>query len=733
MYLAIDNYDSFTHNLVSLMRENGCEVAVTANDRLDMSRLEGVLTSGDLEGIVISPGPKSPAESGLCLDALARCAGRVPILGVCLGHQIIAYAYGASVAKGVRPMHGVVSSLRHDGTGLFEGLPSPFAVTRYHSLVVREEGLPQTLRINARTEDGAVMAISHASLPIYGVQFHPEAVLSQHGNALIRNFMRICVRHAAQRRNETHERMDTSDVFRAPWTKNARTRTTPHAHGLNADVPTVGAERQTCVAHAAAHATHPSSTIIRKIPRTASCAAVFDLVHDEAAAAFLDSCDRKRERFSIIGLDPYLTLEDVRGVCLRDKTPCGEPFLAALRRALENAKSTCHAHDYDLPLVDGAIGYLSYDFGRRMTFATEPCDGAANAMADARMVFYDRLIIEDKHRDAFFLIAHGRNTPAEQSIAELIELVECATARRPHGGGRTAQEPCDAAMAAPTSPFDRASYGAAIERIVDYAKQGHVYVMNMTRRIDVQSAVHPYAVYRRLRSSNPAPFSAYFNYEDARIACSSPERFLRVRADRTVETRPIKGTRRRGATPEEDARLALELEQSTKDRSELLMVVDLERNDLNRVCAPGSVQVPSLFEVEPHPAVFQLCSTVTGKIASENDAIDLIAASFPGGSITGAPKKRAMEIIDELERGTRGLYTGSIGYMASDGSCDLNIVIRTAVEHDGTYSIGTGGGITHESQPDFEYDETELKADALIRAIAEASEDARLANAAPAV
>lgn len=728
MYLVIDNYDSFTHNLTSLMRKNGCEVAVTANDRLDMNDLEDALTSGDLEGMVISPGPKSPAESGLCLDALVRCAGRVPVLGVCLGHQIIAYAYGASVTESARPMHGVVSSIHHDGTGLFEGLPSTFAVTRYHSLVVREDGLPQTLRICARAEDGAVMAIAHASLPIYGVQFHPEAVLSRHGDALIRNFMRICARHAAKRRNKTREDVNADDMFSVSFeNKRARTRKTPHTHCFDADAPNGNAKRKTRGAKRA------SSTIIRAIPRSASCAAVFDLVHNEPAAAFLDSCDREHERFSIIGLDPYLMLEDVRGICLRNKTPCDKPFLAALRHALESAESAHHARDYNLPLVSGAIGYLSYDFGRRLVSPTVSRDDATGAMADARMVFYDRLIIEDKRRDAFFLIAHGRNTPAERSIAELIELVECAATRRPRGAMGIPQARIGTPAATPTSPFDRVSYGTAIERIVDYAKRGHVYVMNMTRRIDVRSAAHPYAVYRRLRASNPAPFSAYFNYEDARIACSSPERFLRVQEGGAVETRPIKGTRRRGTTPDEDARLALELGRSAKDRSELLMVVDLERNDLNRVCAPGSVQVPSLFEVETHPAVFQLCSTVTGRLADGNDVIDLIAASFPGGSITGAPKKRAMEIIDELERGTRGLYTGSIGYMASDGSCDLNIVIRTAVEHDGIYSIGTGGGITHESRPDFEYDETELKADALIRAIAEASEDARLANAADAV
>ena len=250
----------------------------------------------------------------------------------------------------------------------------------------------------------------------------------------------------------------------------------------------------------------------------------------------------------------------------------------------------------------------------------------------------------------------------------------------------------------------------------DYIVEGDIYIANLTRQLVMESKKDPYEVFETLRRINPSPFGGYFQYGDFQIVSASPERFLKMEQGE-IETRPIKGTRRRGHDPEEDAALRKELENSEKDRSELLMIVDLERNDLSRVCEPYSVQVPELFEVEAYATVFHLVSTVTGKLEQGRTVMDLVEAAFPGGSITGAPKIRAMEIIDELERGKRGLYTGSMGYITLDGCCDLNIVIRTLVHKDGAYHLGVGGGITCESEPEFEFEETWQKAVALLEAL----------------
>ena len=252
--------------------------------------------------------------------------------------------------------------------------------------------------------------------------------------------------------------------------------------------------------------------------------------------------------------------------------------------------------------------------------------------------------------------------------------------------------------------------------MIRYIIEGDIYIANMTQRLDVMSDREPLAVFEHLRTHNPSPFGGYLDCGDHQIICASPERFLRLR-DGVVETRPIKGTRKRGETPEEDEVLRRELEQSEKDKSELLMIVDLERNDLNRVCRPGSVEVTELFTVETYATVFHLVSNIRGELAQGSDVTDLLRAAFPGGSITGAPKYRAMEIIDELEHGKRGLYTGSIGYLTLDGECDLNIVIRTVFHRDGRYHLGVGGGITAESDLEFEYEETLQKAKAVLEAL----------------
>ncbi len=252
--------------------------------------------------------------------------------------------------------------------------------------------------------------------------------------------------------------------------------------------------------------------------------------------------------------------------------------------------------------------------------------------------------------------------------------------------------------------------------MIDYITEGDIYIMNMTRQLAVRSRRSPYQVFRALRRNNPSPFGGYFQYGDFQVVCASPERFLQMRGGHVV-TRPIKGTRKRGENPQEDARLRKELWESEKDRSELLMIVDLERNDLNRVCVPGSVKVTELFQIEEYATVFHLSANVEGELAPGKNVMDLIEAAFPGGSITGAPKLRAMEIIDELEHGRRNLYTGSMGYLTLDGECDFNIVIRTALYQDGVYHLGVGGGITCESERGFEYEETQQKAKAVLEAM----------------
>ena len=451
-------------------------------------------------------------------------------------------------------------------------------------------------------------------------------------------------------------------------------------------------------------------TEIRRLHFYKEAAYIFTMYRNREMAVFLDSAlNNQLGRYSVIGLYPYLILKEENGLCYRNGEIQLKTFEKILDEELEKRKQK---NSTDLPLTGGAIGYFSYDYGRKFE-QIRTRHPKKIRMPEAMFAFYDVLIIEDKKEKELYLTAQGETDDAKNLLDQVEqEIFYCESQQKP-----TRQHH----LADFTPNFEKEEYKQTVQRMIDYIVEGDIYIANMTQQLTVNSGKDPYEVYRYLRTYNPAPFAGYFNYGSFQVVGASMERFLQVR-DGVIETRPIKGTRKRGSTPEEDAALQKELQESSKDRSELLMIVDLERNDLNHVCEPGSVQVTEHFAVEAYTTVFHLVTTIVGKMKQNLPFMDLIRAAFPGGSITGAPKIRAMEIIDELEHDRRGLYTGSMGYISLDGSCDLNIVIRTAVYQNGRYHLGVGGGITCESELEFEYEETLQKARAVLEAIYEDKE-----------
>lgn len=451
--------------------------------------------------------------------------------------------------------------------------------------------------------------------------------------------------------------------------------------------------------------------VIVELERYVPASAVFRLAAKEPGCAFLDSSlVNELGRWSILGLRPYKTLvKEQDGSFTEDDV--ARPDTDFETRLGEFLRLNRDENETELPIVSGAIGYFSYDYGREH-MGVPSTEQDVEPIPQARVVFYDLLLIEDCREKRVWLSAGGQTEDAEALLARFRRNIERGMEK-----GFPALPDAHATKPITVRPnFEKEEYKTAVDRMIRYIIEGDIYIANMTQRLDVMSDREPLAVFEHLRTHNPSPFGGYLDCGDHQIICASPERFLRLR-DGVVETRPIKGTRKRGETPEEDEALRRELELSEKDKSELLMIVDLERNDLNRVCRPGSVEVTELFTVETYATVFHLVSNIRGELAQGSDVTDLLRAAFPGGSITGAPKYRAMEIIDELEHGKRGLYTGSIGYLTLDGECDLNIVIRTALHRDGRYHLGVGGGITSESDLEFEYEETLQKAKAVLEAL----------------
>ncbi|MEO8138819.1 MAG: aminodeoxychorismate synthase component I [Gemmatimonadota bacterium] len=410
--------------------------------------------------------------------------------------------------------------------------------------------------------------------------------------------------------------------------------------------------------------------------------------------------------------------------------------------ALDQARALLGPHAADAlpglpPFQGGIAGYLAYDYGGVLERLPVPRYDDLN-LPDAMLGLYDWVIAWDHGLGRTWLISTGipaTGAAKAQRAAERLQWVR-QQLTGPSGGAAARPRLVSPAHPAPHAPsypvsgtehalgiglrssFTRRGYLDAVTRVREYIIAGDIFQANLSQRFEVPLEEDPWHLYRRLREVNPAPFAGYLEFEGVCIASASPERFLRVDTGGQVETRPIKGTSPRGLSPQHDAALSRALHESAKDRAENLMIVDLLRNDLSRVCRPGTVRVPELFALERYRTVHHLVSTVVGKLAQGRDAIDLLAAAFPGGSITGAPKVRAMEIIAELEPSRRGVYCGSIGYLSTTGAMDTSIVIRTLVAAGGRVTFSAGGGIVADSDPEGEYQETLHKARALITALA---------------
>jgi para-aminobenzoate synthetase component 1 len=461
--------------------------------------------------------------------------------------------------------------------------------------------------------------------------------------------------------------------------------------------------------------------IIEEIYMAPDAAWCFEAFAGQPFSFFLDSGmdHEKLGRFSFMGSDPFLVLRSRSDeiTLIRDGAEeklHGNPFemLGELLKkySLDDIRAPVH-------FTGGVVGYFSYDLCHFIERLPKTAVDDFQ-LPECYLAFYDAVVAFDHLTGRTYIASTGfpeldetrRLSRAAERLRELRSQVLLCPAQADiegaipmEGGGLK-------------SNFTHEEYLKAVERCREYICAGDIFQVNLSQRFDAAMPVPPYELYKRLRKINPAPFANYFNFDGVSIVGASPERFLKVQGDR-VETRPIKGTKPRGNTPEEDRELAASLMASVKDRAENVMIVDLQRNDIGRVCRYGTVKVTELAILETWPTVFHLTSTVVGQMCEGKSLTDLLKATFPGGSITGAPKVRAMEIIDEMEPTCRSVYTGSLGYLGFDGNMDLDIVIRTIIVKDGRAYFQVGGAIVYDSRPEAEYIETLDKGRAMMHAL----------------
>ncbi|HWL85809.1 MAG TPA: aminodeoxychorismate synthase component I, partial [Polyangiaceae bacterium] len=555
-----------------------------------------------------------------------------------------------------------------------------------------------TLRVTAATEDGIVMALEHTSLPVYGVQFHPESIGAEWGRRIFENFARI-----------TRERARGP---RAPRSIRAPSRPSRKAQERASPRYRIFWSKMDFLPH--------------------SWLCFREVFAAKRNAYWLDSSlvARGLSRFSFMGDGEgplsHLLRFDVQSRTLRVTANEGTRTLqCGFFEYVKERLAEMEIRDGGLPFDfhGGYVGYVGYEM-KKECGAQSPHD---SSVPDAQMLFADRFLAFDHQDGHTYLVCV--DTPENearahawlaQMKAELTRLAQRAHEAPlfPSTPGRT--------RAAFTPAFRlrhaRSAYLEKIEHCRRAISQGETYEVCLTNKLISSVQPDPLKLYEELRSRNPAPYSAYLKYANLQILSSSPERFLKVDAGRIAESKPIKGTRRRGKTAAEDAQLRRDLAQSEKDRSENLMIVDLVRNDLGRVCDIGSVRVPKLMDIEQYATVHQMVSTVSGKLREDCGAVDAFQAAFPGGSMTGAPKIRTMEIIDALEKEARGVYSGAIGYFSLSGTCDFNVVIRTIQVSESGLTIGVGGAIIAMSDTESEFEEILLKAEAPLESVRAAME-----------
>ncbi|MCG3472229.1 aminodeoxychorismate synthase component I [Xenorhabdus bovienii] len=666
--LLIDNYDSFTQNISQYLYEvTGIEPVVVTN-----SVSYDELFIDNYDAVVISPGPGHPSvfnDFGVCSEVIQH--SNIPLLGICLGHQGIVLSFGGTVNHAPKPVHGYRDTINHTKDGLFYNLPERFEVVRYHSLIC--SNLPDDLKCSAWTDDGLIMAVEHKTKPIFGVQFHPESIDSEHGHAILRNFIKIVKKHNNKRKEDFCSVIDSYLMIGGKSHYNLTYR----EYGIKIE-PELFFEH---------NYSNDSYSFWLDSENHNSTKAQFSIMGGyNSSQSIIIKYDIQTKTLNMIGPDGTICIQG--------------DFFSQLSILLEEIEISS-PKELPFRFKGGFIGYLGYEL-KSLTIGEKKHN---SEYPDSILIFNPHFFVFDHFTEKIYeciLLPCGKVPEWSQKHIPIRNKKEKEIIPNFHPG---IVEYKKISLA-----DSQEEYINKIEKILQYIKDGESYEVCLTNKAKMCHTFPPFYAYKRMRHVSPVPYGAYLSCGDFHILSASPETFLSIDSTRNIESRPIKGTRARGKTKEEDLLLWNDLNNSKKDRAENLMIVDLVRHDLNHVCNLGSVYVPELFKIESFSSVHQLVSTIRGKLKDNIPVMEAVHACFPGGSMTGAPKKRTMKIIDSLESSARGIYSGALGWFSFSGEIELSIVIRTAILRGKHVEFGIGGAIIADSDPYEEFKETLIKA-----------------------
>ena len=704
--LIVDHYDSFTYNLFQMVAQiQGLEPIVIAHDSPELATLNPC----EYDNIILSPGPGHPENAqDFKHGATFIQHSNKPILGVCLGHQGIFSVLGGRVVPAPKPVHGCLSTIVHNQDSLFQHIPTSFQVMRYHSLIC-EDPAPEAFEIIARTLDGLIMGLRHRYKPMWGVQFHPESIACEYGEQLLINFQQLTEQFYTQnKRTRISKPSNTSLKTGSVDNLFPVTQQPAERSGLQCQ-KTLEREKQ-----------QRWKLEFTPLPFFPDPATVFNnLFLPKHCAVWLDSSQiiPGLSRFSYMGaINSPLSYQLIYHAHTRTTTKIQAQTKTQYTSSIfEYLQQALHSIDIEasqaIPFEfhGGFIGYFGYELHQE----TAPIMQAKIAPhPDAQWLFIDRFIVFDHQQRTCYLaaIAPESDMPIQQAwLQTTMEALQNLEELQP------SQTKVKLAPGEWSQSLD--GYVQKIHNCLDLLAAGETYEMCLTNKLHFSGSIDPWHFYLNLRHYHPAPHAAFLKLGDLYIACSSMERFLKIDAKRRIETKPIKGTMPRGRYAKEDEAFAQSLVTEEKFHSEHVMIVDLLRNDLGKICQIGTVAVQHFMQVETYATLHQLVSVIDGQLKPETSSIECIQRVFPGGSMTGAPKIRTMNLLNQLETEARGIYSGSLGYLSLNGAIDLNIIIRTAEITPEKVSMGAGGAIVALSDPKEELAEMILKTKALQKAL----------------
>jgi para-aminobenzoate synthetase len=715
--LLIDNYDSFTFNIYQYLLELGHTVQYYRNDELTIEQISQMVNAQEIDVIFLSPGPKAPQDAGICLDIVREFYKTVPIFGICLGHQAIAEALGGKVVPAKDIMHGKVSKIIAHDIGIMRGLRE-FNATRYHSLAVERSSLPSSLIITAETagsedqqsDGGEIMALKHRDYPIESVQFHPESILTPVGKHLIEKFLNSI--HLDQQNNQHQYKQQATVIPLKNFQNDAIHNNTISSltfFNIFTQLYKKLGKNSVCLLDSASGLQLDNAENIGGIfPK-------FDLILANGKLQVITEYPQIKQAFIDEFSDIYNSVDDYFAV----QNMKFSDYFGRIRNLFQVSPD----HNFKLSYSNGLIGYFSYEYLHNLERISRNNLQDYN-YAEFHLTYYAHILhVVDNQ---LVLLTNSITDDVESELVQIRQIIEDVTPVPSQNSSPTAASN-SSDLEFSTSTLTHDEFIKAGDKAKQYIIAGDIFQVQISIRRQILALIDPLLVYSYLRQINPSPYMFLYSRPERThqftLISNSPELQLKVEGGEVL-IRPIAGTSKgKGSTDQERELKRSELINSPKEQAEHIMLVDLARNDIGKWCKPGSVAVDDLLSVAEYANVFHIVSSVRGTLQDDVDSMCIFESTFPAGTLTGAPKVRAMEIISELERFERGAYGGAFGFFDFSGNILSSIIIRTIVQVDDSCYVQSAAGIVYDSDLEDEYNETLHKTSTLKQVLANVLQD----------